>query len=429
MVRAMEFFDLWLESQEKAIEDWAETTRKLKQALIRQRVFKLTGIKRASSEAPGRELIDVHNAWLTLMSASMHASDRWMRGMEAWAETVKQFQQSFLNQKEMNRDPAERPETRPPDPINAWIPLLEPLVERKKPDIAKETAFKLFGSFHLYKKFYEACQPLFGIRQEKTLDVSPREIVIYPSTYKEIMDTLFGIGPESATEVYMKARKLLASWGLTDRHEGAWAEALKRTEKAFPPLFEGRLDFIISTMHDMFGTLDPFSSFAASTDEEEEKRTELLLALCDSISAYMSKITGYQRLIYATGLKSMNRVIEATFEGMGEGQATKSFDDFFHLWLKVCEKDYQVLFASEEFSKLYGDLMDAAMKARIYTFKLTELHLAHTPLVVRSEIDDLYKTMQDLKREVRALKKERQNPNKNRKRPGSKTHGPGGPQK
>jgi hypothetical protein len=222
------------------------------------------------------------------------------------------------------------------------------------------------------------------------------------------MDALFGIDPGSATAVYHKARKLLAAWGFTDGYNGLWAEALQENAGTSPFVFDSRIDFIIGSIQDMFSTLDPFSISAASTDEEDGKRAELLLALCDRISSYMAKLTGYQRLIYETGLKAINGVIKAVVKRNGEGQEPKGFDDFFHLWLHDCEKDYQILFASKEFTKLHGELIDAAMNVRILTVALTELHLSHTPLVVRSEIDDLYKTMHDLKREVRALKKERQ---------------------
>ncbi len=425
MARAADFFASWVTSQDNTRKDWAKTTEKLKQFLLRQRVLTLTATKETASEVPGRELFDTGNAWLTLMGASVHASDWWLKGIEVWAETAKQFHQYLLNRGEATCDSAERPEEMPADLMNTWGPLVGSLVEGKKPAIVKETAFKLLGSIHLYNNLYETCLPLFRVGQEETPQTSPREEMINPAPYKVIMDTLFGVDPGGAMAVAVKAKKLLAGWGLMDGHTGNWFQAVQKTVAPSPHPFEGRLDVMIRTMRDLFDTLGPSGTVAPSTDEGEDERAMLLLALCDGISKYMSAITAYQRLIYATGLKAINKAIAALCDGNGKGEKIKNFDDFFRLWLNVCEQDFQILFAAEEFSKLHGELINAAMHVRMFTMKLTELQFRQTPFVVRSEVDDLYKAFYDLRKEVRLRSKKRKEVVREGKRPQPKLHGRG----
>ncbi|HET6516191.1 MAG TPA: poly(R)-hydroxyalkanoic acid synthase subunit PhaE [Thermodesulfovibrionales bacterium] len=409
MERRTDYFDSWLRSQKEAMEAWAETAEKVRQDLLRQAVLNLTGTKREASEAMGRGLSDLSNAWLALTNRSANLSDWWAKGMDAWAVVARQWQQSFLHPTERQAASGEVPEAELPDLSKAWFTLLSPFIDGKNPDTVKETVVKLFGSSHLYMKLFEACLPFFMAVEEKSLDAHSTEELIDPRKYKEILDKLFGVGPESAREVAAKATKLLEAWGLTNGHRAPWAEAMEKAVKALPSVFEGRLDFIINSMNMLFSSFDAasYSMFPPSAVERDRERAELLLALCDGLSLYMAKVTEYQGVIYETGLKAMDSVIEACIEQSRQGLTMKGFDDFLSLWLDVSEKNYHSLFETEGFSKLHGELLNAATSIRTLSSRLTELHLAETPLVLRSEMDELYKIIHDLKKEVKALKKER----------------------
>lgn len=72
----------------------------------------------------------------------------------------------------------------------------------------------------------------------------------------------------------------------------------------------------------------------------------------------------------------------------------------------MSEKTYFDLFQSEEFSKMQGELLETALNVRQHNFKLMELQLYDYPIALRSEMDDLYKTIYELKKKVKSLEKQ-----------------------
>jgi hypothetical protein len=88
---------------------------------------------------------------------------------------------------------------------------------------------------------------------------------------------------------------------------------------------------------------------------------------------------------------------------MKSGEEIKEFGEFFDLWIDVSEQTYFALFQTEDFGRLQGELLDSSLNVRKHFFKLMEMHLYDLPIALRSEMDDLYKTIYDLKKKVRKL--------------------------
>ena len=105
----------------------------------------------------------------------------------------------------------------------------------------------------------------------------------------------------------------------------------------------------------------------------------------------------------------MKKVIESIAGKMKSGEEIKSFNEFFDLWIDTNEKTYLELFQTEEFSKLQGELLESTLNVRKHFFKLMELYLYDFPIALRSEMDDLYKTIYDLKKKVKSLEKQIKN--------------------
>jgi polyhydroxyalkanoate synthesis regulator phasin len=55
---------------------------------------------------------------------------------------------------------------------------------------------------------------------------------------------------------------------------------------------------------------------------------------------------------------------------------------------------------------MQGELLETGLKLRQHNFKLMELYLYDYPIALRSEMDDLYKTVYELKKKVRSLEKQ-----------------------
>jgi len=110
--------------------------------------------------------------------------------------------------------------------------------------------------------------------------------------------------------------------------------------------------------------------------------------------------------MYVTGLAASEKMIAAIADKVKDGGEFKDFGEFFNLWITVNEKAYAELFQTEDYAKMQGELLEAALNVRTHSFKLTELYLYDLPIALRSEMDDLYKTVYELKKKVRKMEKQ-----------------------
>jgi class III poly(R)-hydroxyalkanoic acid synthase PhaE subunit len=323
MEKAYDFFDTWFKSQEKFIENWMETSKKMQQSLFGLGVSG-AGVK----------------------------------------ETVSAM---------------------------------------------SETATKLFSSSNVLARLSEICLPLFKAIQEKAGNIDFSEDFFDPAKYKEVLDSIFGLSsPEAMADFYGQTVKLLQTYGASAMgFAGPWNQAMQKNIKLMPQLAEGRPESLMHIFHNMFSAFD--STFGRvfhvpAVGKDREKIT-LLLRAFDDLAVNMAKNIEYQHMLYVTGIRAMEKVVETLAHKIRSGEEIKGFDEFFDLWIDVNERTYLELFHTEEFSKLQGELSESTLTVRKYFFKLMELYLYDFPIALRSEMDDLYKTIYDLKKKVKELEK------------------------
>ncbi|HET6515718.1 MAG TPA: poly(R)-hydroxyalkanoic acid synthase subunit PhaE [Thermodesulfovibrionales bacterium] len=275
--------------------------------------------------------------------------------------------------------------------------------------VVTDTFSKLLGTSNVYVKLHEIWLPLLKAIQEKAVDPDSYKDLLDPAKYKEVLDQMFGLSsPESMANFYGEATKLLETLSdSTMGFMGPWTEAMQKNMKTMPQFVEGRPESFMNVFHNMFNAFDNTIGkvFHVPAVGKDREKVALLMRTCDDLSVNMAKNTEYQHLVYVTGLKAMEKVIETLAQKTRNGEKIKGFDEFFDLWIDVNEKTYLSVFQTEEFSKLQGELLDSTLNVRKHFFKLMELYLYDFPIALRSEMDDLYKTMYDLKKKIRTLEK------------------------
>lgn len=119
--------------------------------------------------------------------------------------------------------------------------------------------------------------------------------------------------------------------------------------------------------------------------------------------SYQFQVVGrILQLAYTNTIEAFEKQV-AAYE---EGQEIKSFEDFYEEWRESLGHSFDDLFYSDEFSKLLAMSMESFMDFKMAMDKVLEKQLAGLPLVLKSDINSLYKTVYDLKKEVRSLKKQ-----------------------
>lgn len=346
MDKATDFFDTWLKTQEKLRENLMESAKKMQQAFLG-----------AAGGGPGTGFFDLYNSWA---EAAYDALNRTKEGA----------------------------------------------------DVLKETLTRTFSSSNAYTRLFDIWFPLLKAFQDKTFPVDSYKDLFDPAKYKEVMDKVFGFGPAAADELYSGAVTLMETWaGAVQGFMKPWTEALQESMKVTPRIFEGHPESFMNIFHNMFSAFDSTVGriFHVPAVGKDREKIELILRGIDDLSVFMARNTEYQHMMYLTGLSAMEKVMETVAGKVKGGEQIKSFDEFFDLWIDVNEKTFYRLFQTPEFSKMQGELLEASLNVRKHFFKLMELYLYDFPIALRSEMDDLYKTIYDLRKKVKGLEKRLEN--------------------
>jgi hypothetical protein len=148
-------------------------------------------------------------------------------------------------------------------------------------------------------------------------------------------------------------------------------------------------------------TFSPLMKLVAPSKEKEN--VELAMANFDKAASYQVKLNLLQNHLYKTGQKVSNEMFSFLTDKVKDTTFTTTFQPFFNEWVNINEKHYTTLFSTEEFSKLKADLTTLSFEIKKNLEKQFENRVESLPLVVKSEMDELYKTIHDLKRTVKTL--------------------------
>lgn len=114
----------------------------------------------------------------------------------------------------------------------------------------------------------------------------------------------------------------------------------------------------------------------------------------------------FSQKIFQVTQKHVRERLNDYMELVEKEEGPKTFKEFYKYWSSLIEKQLNEYFYSNEFAELLGEFSEAFAKTRIVQNRLIEQNLKKTPIVVESDVRSLYKKVQELKREVKSLKKE-----------------------
>ena len=350
MEKTEELFDAWLKSQEKFVENWIETSKKLAQTFLGMEMF-----RSGPGNPTGNGFVNLYTSWVNEMISALSN----MRGLHA--------------------------------------------------DLIKDTLSKVTGSSNIYMKFYEIWLPISKAIQERVSDAGLYKELIDPVKFREIVDQIFGFSPDAVMEFTDQALKISEAFGVSAKEFGIpWTKAIQKNIKMAPEFIEGRPETFLNVFHNLFSAFDNTIGkvFHIPAVGKDREKVELIMRGFDDLAVFLARNTEFQYKIYITGIKAMEKVLEAIAQKIKNGEEIKTFEEFFDLWIDESEREFFEVFRTEEFSRMQGELLDSSLNVRGHFQKLMELYLFDFPVALRSEMDDLYRTVYDLKKKVRDLEKQ-----------------------
>lgn len=357
----------------------------------------------------GNAWTDVWSAWQKMQAdAYVRWMDMWLR---AWGQRVGA---------EEGGEPGNY--GTPGDLYRQWQEFMRELMDRfaaPAQGVGPETFARMFQSADVYSHLYAMWVGMYdryrkAVGEDGELDLKALGGLLeeWADEYRELVSKIFAPAlPEQLqwiAELYSGEIPLMAA-GLMMRIWAPWymyvrdvaARGMNLTRPApetILELYEGWR----KAYEESFGRL-----LKAPVMGYYREAAEKLVKAVDSLNEFNLVLSEFYASLQGAGSKGFERLQErlAAMQAEGKGEPM-SFRDLYRLWWQTNEDIYIELFRTEEFSRLLGSLVDRAMQFRRAFQAYVEEITKELPFPNRSEMDNLYKTVDRLKREVRSLKKE-----------------------
>ncbi len=275
--------------------------------------------------------------------------------------------------------------------------------------INQDTFKNFFEGSQVYLKLQQFWQPAFEAFKGGNFNAETLKKFYQPEAYKQITEQLFNnqFSNVNMKEVFdASVKNIHEFFSKNNNLSKEYTSAFENISKEFPQLVSGdfgKLSELYKNANNIFSkTFEPVLKLAGAG--KEKVAIEENIALLDKIAEFSVKQAQMQYHLYATTQKSVESSAKKSFEKFTPETAQKEgFNEFYNEWVKTNEGLLTELFASEDFSKLKGELLNISMDVKKHFEKQFENVFNVYPVVFRTEVDELYKTIHDLKKQVKTL--------------------------
>jgi hypothetical protein len=426
MNNSKELFETVMETQQKAMNSFVETANKFQEAM--------------KSENPMEKSTEVYKNWWESQMAMFNNTTTEQKTENKVNETFEKSEEFFKNMYTAQLDAFKKAadfnlgmyntlnsfgktstETNQNflDLNSTWNTLFESWnktlnstmhsLNTMMPGSSHQELFKnAMNTNALYFKLQEFYKPFFQAFQTKDFSFEGMKNMFDPSNYKKVTEELFSsffptTNLNTMLESNMKMVKDFFANNTTVNKD--FQEYWKLFTDKFPHMISGDFAKFTETFRgfntSLTETFSPIMKLVAPSKEKEN--VELAMVNFDKAAAYQLKLNELQNHLYKTGQHVSTDMFTYLTEKMKETTMTPSFQPFFNEWVNINEKHYTNLFSTEEFSKLKADLTTLSFEIKKNLEKQFENRIESLPLVVKSEMDELYKTIHDLKKTVKTL--------------------------
>lgn len=297
---------------------------------------------------------------------------------------------------------------------NSWISTLNNTYDTYTKNLStpfnKDMFKNMFESNQVYLKVQEAFQPLMKAIQNQDFSAETWKNICNVENVKNVTEQLFGNFYTGANmkEVYDNATKQVHNFFVNQNGlSKEYFQQLQGMQGEFPGLFSGNFEKVkelYSQVNNVFGkTFEPIMKLANPGKEKEQ--VEAAISLMDKVAEYSIKQNELQYNLMVTTQKSFESIAKQysdKYKDVKPGEMPNA-NELYSEWVKVSEKFLGELLATEDFSKIKAETINLGMDVKKQFEKQFENMFENYPVVFRSEVDELYKTIHDLKKTVKDL--------------------------
>jgi hypothetical protein len=430
------FFDTWMDAQSKMTKNWVETNEKLQKTALGGEVLEKGSelykewlekqkslLNNLMSQAPAATTEGENNETAGNTTNNPFGADFFQNLLKSQNETAQRFMDSsrtyfdnFLKGQFKAANPWSNMNQQPNymgNMSSMFENMNKAFAEMPKymnPATAKDAFNSMLKSTELYTKMYDMWQPYIQNLSKGTgLNADDMKKMFDPAAYKQIVDKMFGFAPaNNLTDLFEQASRNIHNYFNTTRQMGdSYLNAFGKERD----MLEGMMPTGAGYMNEMYrGLYNNFRQsmmpfFRLSAPGKEQEQLDTMFELQEKLVNYSVKQNEMQYLIYTNAGKAMNNVMELLRTRAEEKKEYANFQEFHAEWSDINEKIFIQLFSTEEFSRLQGEVIGLSLDLKKGFETQMEAMLQPYPVVLRSQMEEVYRNNYELRKELRALAK------------------------
>lgn len=269
----------------------------------------------------------------------------------------------------------------------------------------------MFNNSEMYMKTFQFFMPMMKSLNDKTFTPETFKNMFNTDAYKGMMDKMFNMNPDlmkNFNENQMMASMKENMFKMMDAGKSNYDNMKNNMNMGNMNSSNPFMENITNSYNQMYSQMQ--TSMAPLTklfgNNSNMMAMETMKDLADMMTAYNTKNNQMQYMMYTTGMKAMDEVSENMYAKVKNGEDVKEFADVYKNWLNTNDKHFVALFETPEYSKLMSEVSALQLNLKGKMEKQVEKSFEKLPLVNRTEMDELYKTVQTLKKRIASLEKE-----------------------
>lgn len=422
--------DTLVETQTQFVNNWMDSAKKMQSAFT-------SGNMATEGSSLYKEYFDKQMGILTNMqqsSAGMFGANNennpqeffkgWFNQQAGYAKQMADFNQSIQNSVSNFGKPAQdymsnfgQSNTAFTNIYNSWLTTLNSSYDTMSKNMNGAFNKDMFSNFmqgsQVYAKMQEFFQPMASMMQNGQFNMDAFKNQFSADTYTNLTKQMFGnfYNQSSMKDAYDNGIKQLQNFFANQNNLGKeYYAQMQNVSKDFPQLFSGNVatnslkDFY-SQIHNVFGkTFEPLLKVVNPGKEKEN--AEAVIALMDRMAEFSIKQAELQSFLQSTAKEGVEKIAQQyadKFKDPASLTQVPSAQEMYGEWVKVNEKLFTELFASDEFSKVKGEALNLSMDVKRHFEKQFESTFENFPVVFKSEVEELQKTVYDLKKQIKEM--------------------------
>lgn len=266
----------------------------------------------------------------------------------------------------------------------------------------------MFNNADTYTKMFQTWMPMMEQLQNGKFDMETFTKSFSPEMTKEIMDKMFSFMPDNnMNEMYSNWMNQIQSWNGNMQTQGT--EMYNNMKGMYENKMSEAMNQPFDQMMNMYNMMQGQFSHASNpfmkmmTPNADKEMVETMREINDKMVKFNMKNTQMKFMMYEKGSKAMQTFAQTLNEKVQKGENIESFMSFYTEFLNTMDAEMVELFGSEHFSQLQAEMSSLGFRLKKQMDEQMENTLSNLPIVTRTEMDSMYKSMYEMNKELRGL--------------------------